>query len=182
MPRKISILALTILGLHIVEVFIFGKSIAGSLFGNLLQISACALAVAMCIGASRRSGGFARSFWMLVGASLAIWGIADLGWMYYEVVLHRVPPELSMFRFLFDTQEAFFAMAILLDQDENSKDLDFGFVLDAVQMVLVFFFVYAGLYYVPSLALDAHAAAIREYTVMIAEIAVLLIAAALREM
>ena len=76
MPRKISILALTILGLHIVEVFIFGKSTAGSLFGNLLQISACALAVAMCIGASRKSGGFARSFWMLVGASLAIWGIA----------------------------------------------------------------------------------------------------------
>jgi two-component system cell cycle sensor histidine kinase/response regulator CckA len=180
MPRKIFIAALTILGLHIVEVFAFGKSPAGPLFGNLLQISACALAVAMCIGASRRSCGFVRSFWILVGASMAVWGIANVGWMYYEVVLHREPPELSLFRFLFDTQEAFFAMAILLDQDQESKDLDFGFVLDAVQIVLVFLFVYVGLYYVPSLSLDAHSAAVREYTIMTTEISTLLIMVLLR--
>jgi PAS domain S-box-containing protein len=180
MPRKLSILALAILGLHVVEVFAFGKSPAGSLFGNLLQISACGLAVAMCVSASRRGTGFVRSFWMLVGASIAVWGIANIGWMYYEVVLRREPPELSFIRFLFDTQEAFFAMAILLDQEQESKDLDFGFVLDAVQIVLVFLFVYVGLYYVPSLSLDAHSAAVREYTIMTTEISVLLIMVLLR--
>ena len=180
MPRKIFIAALAILGLHIVEVFTFGKSPTGPLFGNLLQISACVLAVAMCIGASRRSYGFVRSFWVLVGASMAVWGIANIGWMYYEVVLRIEPPELSLFRFLFDTQEAFFAMAILLDQDQESKDLDFGFVLDAAQIVLVFLFVYVGLYYVPSLSLDAHSAAVREYTVMTAEVSTLLIMVLLR--
>ena len=169
MPRKLSILALAIIGLHIVEVLVLGKSAAGSLFGNLLQVLASFLAAAMCLTASRRGSGFSRSFWLLVGAGIAVWGIANLGWTYYEVVLHREPPELSFVRFLFDTQGAFFAMAILLDQDKNSTEIDFGFLLDAAQIVLVFLFIFAGLYYVPSLGLPAHDALLREYQIMAGE-------------
>jgi PAS domain S-box-containing protein len=180
MPRKLSILALAILGLHIVGVMALGKSLAGSLLGNLLQITASFVGAAMCVSASRRGNGFIRSFWLLVAASIGIWGIADLGWMYYEVVLHMEPPELSLVRFLFDIQEAFFAMAILLDQEQESKGLDFGFVLDAVQIVLVFLFIYVGLYYAPSLSLDAHSAAVREYTVMTTEVFALFVLAVLR--
>jgi hypothetical protein len=143
MPRKLSILALAIIALHIVEVLTLGTSPAGSLLGNLLQMIACFVAVALCVGAARRGTGFTRSFWFLVGAGIGIWGVANLGWTYYEVFLHHEPPELSFVRFLFDTQEALFAMAILLDQDHESEKLDFGFVLDAVQIVLVFLFIRA---------------------------------------
>src|SRR5262245_14182857 len=99
MPRKLSIVALAILGLHFVEVLALGNSRAGALFGNLLQIAACFFATAMCFDASRRGAGFTRSFWVLVGAGIGIWGVANLGWTYYEVFLGYQPPELSFARF-----------------------------------------------------------------------------------
>src|ERR1700693_5014713 len=134
MPRKLSIAALAIVALHIVEALTFKNSPTGSLLANSLQDIACFLAAAMCIGASRRGNGLARSFWLLVGAGIGVWGVANIGWTYYEVVLLREPPELSFVRFLFDTQEAFFAIAILLDQDRDSTGVDPGLVLDAVQI------------------------------------------------
>src|SRR6266516_2834690 len=180
MPRKLSILALAIVALHIVEVATLGKSYAGSLLGNSLQIISSFIALGMCIGASRRGTGFSRSFWLLVGAGIGIWGVANVGWTYYEVVLHREPPELSFVRFLFDTQEAFFAIVLFLDQDQEFTELDFGFVLDSVQIGLIFLFVFVRLYYIPSLALDTHGALVLEYTIATAEIAVLFILALLR--
>jgi PAS domain S-box-containing protein len=180
MPRKLSILASAILTLHVVEVLTLGKSPAGSLLGNTLQVVACLVAVTMCLRASRRGHGFSRSFWVLIGAGLAVWAVGNLGWTYYEVVLLREPPELSFVRFLFDTQEAFFAMAILLDRDQDSQQIDAGFVLDCVQIVIVCLFVYVGLFYVPSLSLNAHKALLQENTVGTAEIVAVFFLALLR--
>jgi PAS domain S-box-containing protein len=168
--RKLSIVALAIIGLHIVEVLVLSGSLAGSLLGNILQVTASFLAAAMCFYASRQGSRFGRSFWVLVGAGIGVWGVANLGWTYYEIALHREPPELSFVRFLFDTQEAFFAMALLLDQDQESGKLDLGFLLDAVQIILVFLFIFVGVYYVPSLALDSHGTLVREYTIATCEV------------
>ena len=180
MPRKLSILALAIVALHIVEALTFGNSPTGSLLANSLQSFACFVAVAMCVGASRRGNGFARSFWLLTAAGISVWGVANIGWSYYEVVQLRQPPELSFVRFLFNTQEAFFAIAILLDQNQDSKQLDLAFVLDAVQIVLVSLFVYVGLYYVPSLSLNAHDALVQENTIATAEVIGVFVLALLR--
>src|SRR5712692_5335718 len=92
MPRKLTIFALVIIVLHIFSAAILGPSPAGTLIGNSLQIMACALAVAMTFAASRRGRGLTRPFWLLVGCGLAVWGVANLGWMYYELALHREPP------------------------------------------------------------------------------------------
>jgi PAS domain S-box-containing protein len=180
MPRKITILAVTIVGLHIVAAVAFGKSSAGTVLGNLLQITASFAATYACFDASRRAVRFGRAFWVLVGMGISIWGIANLGWTYYEVVLHQEPPELSFTRFLFDTQEAFFAMAILLDRDEQARQLDLGFVLDALQVALIFLFVYVGLYYIPALTLNAHDVVLQEYAIATVEIVAVLVLAVLR--
>src|SRR6266699_3244690 len=180
MPRKLSILALAIVALHIVEVATLGKSYAGSLLGNSLQIISSFIALGMCIAASRRGNGFTHSFWVLMAAGIGVWAAGNVGWTYYEVVLHREPPELSFVRFLFDTQEAFFAIVLFLDQDQEFTELDFGFVLDAVQIGLVFLFIFVGLYYIPSLTLDTHAALVREYTIATAEVTALFFLALLR--
>jgi len=180
MPRKLYILAFSIITLHIVEIFTLGTSTTGSLFGNLLQTAACSFAVVMCIRASRRGIGFTRSFWMVIAAGIGIWGVANIGWAYYEVVLLREPPELSFVRFFFDTQEAFFAMAILLDHDQGGKEIDLGFVLDAIQIVIVFLFIYVGLFYMPSLTLNAHGSLVQENLVATAEITTVFLLALLR--
>jgi len=180
MTRKITILAVAIVGLHIVAATALGKSASGALLGNLLQIIASFVATYACFEASRRSARLGQAFWILVGVGLSVWGLANIGWTYYEVVLGTRPPELSFVRFMFDMQEAFFAMAILLDRDDQAQHVDVGFVLDAVQIALIFLFIYAGLYYIPSLTLDPHNAVLREYAVATAEVTAVLLLALLR--
>ena len=111
MFRKLFVLALVIIGLHVAAVLTLGTSPAGCLLGNLLQVTACALAAGMAFAASRRALGLCRPFWLFVGCGLAVWGFANVGWMYYETALHSEPPAGSLVRFLFGTQSIFFALS-----------------------------------------------------------------------
>src|SRR6476469_4674515 len=101
MGRKVPIVAIFLLGLQVCEVLILGTSRAGSLVANTLQMTACGLATAMAIGASRRGRGLSRPFWLLISAGLVTWCIANLGWMYYENWLHQDVPPTSICRVLF---------------------------------------------------------------------------------
>src|SRR5882762_440788 len=177
MFRKLLALSFVIVALHVVAVLTLGTSPAGSLIGNLLQIASSGLAVAVVFGASQRARGLSRRFWLLVGFGLAVWGIANVGWMYYEIALHREPPTGSMVRVLFGTQVIAWALAVLLNQDKESSTLDLESVLDFIQVTIVFFLIYLGFYYLPSLHQDAHTAYLREVWMQIAERFVLVLLA-----
>ncbi len=123
---------------------------AGTLIANLLEISASILGAAMCVGASRRARGFARPFWALVGCGMAAWGVANFGWTYHELFLHAAPAFNSAIRFIFSMEGIFFAMVLFLDQETDSERIKPEFLLDFVQVAIVFFFVFLGLYYIPS--------------------------------
>ena len=182
MFRKLFVLALVIVALHIAAVLTLGTSIAGSLAGNLLQITSCGLAAAAAFFASRRAMGLSRRFWMLIACGLAVWGVADVGWLYYEVALRMEPPTGSAVRFLFGIQSIFFALAVFLNQDKDSSTLDAESVLDFVQIAIVFFFIFIGFYYIPSHHLDARAAYLRESAMETGEDAVLVLLAAVQAM
>ena len=89
-----------------------------------------------------------RPFWSVVALGLATWGVANLGWMYYENLLHQTVPPLSLVRILFDTQGVFFAIALFLDKEKDSPRFDVETLLDCVQIAIVFFSGFFGLYYV----------------------------------
>jgi two-component system cell cycle sensor histidine kinase/response regulator CckA len=97
---------------------------------------------------------------------MGIWGIADFGWTYYEVIKHVEPPSSSLIRFLFDTHGMFFVMAIFLDQEKTDSQVDLGEALDFTQIGILFFFIYFGMYYLPVLELNKSAALHREFVVM----------------
>src|SRR5207245_6476515 len=101
MPRKPLILALVIVALHLCEAATLGTTATGSLLANLLEIFACGFAVVMAFGAYRRGRGLSRPFWLIVGAGITMWGVANLGWMYYEVVLISEPPSATVDIFFF---------------------------------------------------------------------------------
>jgi len=162
MFRKLFVLALVIVALHVAAVLTLGSSLAGSFVGNLLQIVSCGLAVSASLVASRRATGLSRRFWRLFACGLAIWGVANLGWTYYEIVLRMEPPTGSVVRFLFGTQSIFFALAVFLNQDKDPSTLDLESALDFVQIAIVFFFIFVGFYYIPSHHLDPRSAYIRE--------------------
>ncbi len=152
MSRRLPILALFIIGLHACEVLILGTSPAGSLVANSLQMIACGIGTAMAFAASRRGRGLSRPFWLLISGGLAAWGVANLGWMYYENWLHVEVPNLSVVRFLFDAQGVFFAIALFLDKERDSPRFDLETLLDSVQIAVVFFAAFFGMYYVQLLS------------------------------
>jgi PAS domain S-box-containing protein len=152
MSRKLPVVAVSILGLQVCEILLLGTSPAGSLLANLLQLFACAIGIAMAFGASLRGRGLTRLFWRLIGLGLAMWGVANLGWMYYENWLHAQVPALSAVRILFDSQGVFFAIALFLDQEKDSPNFDAETVLDSLQVAIVFFSAFFGLYYVQLLS------------------------------
>ncbi len=165
MPRKPLILAVTIVALHVLEAATLGTTPTGSLIANLLEIAACGFAMVMAFGAYRRGRGMSRPFWLMVAAGLAMWGVANLGWMYYEVVLHSEPPTTSAVRFLFGMEIVLLAMILFLDQDKDSPRIDAESALDFVQIGIVFFFVYLEFYYLPAHRLDVQSAFLREMRV-----------------
>jgi two-component system cell cycle sensor histidine kinase/response regulator CckA len=148
MPKKLAVLAFIIVGLSVGVILTLGTKPTGSFLTNSLQICSSWLAAALCFLARRRGRGLSRPFWLLVGCSMAAWGVANAGWMYYENWLHIKPPRFSFVRILFDVQGVFYAMALFLDKDRDSPDFDWETLLDSVQIGLVFFSVFFGLYYV----------------------------------
>ena len=148
MPRKLAILAFIIVGLNVCIILTLGSSPTGSFLTNSLQICSSWLAAALCFLAGRRGRGVSRPFWLLVGCSMAAWGVANLGWMYYENWLHVTAPRFSVVRILFDVQGVFYAVALFLDKERDSPEFDLETLLDSVQIALVFFSVFFGLYYV----------------------------------
>jgi PAS domain S-box-containing protein len=152
MSRKLPLLAFFLIGLHAGEVLIYGTSATGSLIANALQLVACAIGTAMAFGASRRGHGVSRPFWRLIALALATWGVANLGWMYYENWLRIAAPSLSLVRTLFDSQGVFFAIALSLDKERDSSHFDAETLLDSLQIAIVFFSGFFGLYYVQLLS------------------------------
>lgn len=164
-PRKLALVALAVVAAHVCSVVYLGAGTLAALIGNLLQVFASFLAAAMCFRSARKTTGFSQSFWTLVGFGMGMWGLANIGWSYYELVLRHEPPPGSMIRFLFDTHGMFFVMAVFLNQDKLTSKVETEEALDFVQVGILFFLIYFGMYYLPSLNLDPRTALERELAV-----------------
>src|SRR5260370_39843446 len=90
-----------------------------------------------------------------------MWGPANLGWMYYEVVLQSEPPTTSAVRFLFGLESVLFATALFLGQGKDSPRIDAESALDFLQIAIVFFFIYLEYYYLPAHRLGTYSAFLR---------------------
>jgi PAS domain S-box-containing protein len=165
MPRKPLILALLIIALHVCEALTLGTSTLGSFVANGLELAACGFAAAMAFGAYRRGRGLSRPFWLMLAAGLSMWGLANVGWTYYEVVIHTEPPTTSAVRFLFGLEAVLIAMVMFLDQGKDSPRIDVESALDFLQIGIVFFFIYVEFYHLPAHRLDMHHAMLREMRV-----------------
>jgi PAS domain S-box-containing protein len=151
MTRKLLILTVAIVELHAIQEVFLGTSPLGSFLANTLQIFSACLAAFLCLRASRRGTGYTRPFWLLICCSFLVWAIADMGWVYYESFLHMEPPTDSVFPFLVESRSFFLAMALLLDQKEESASFDLASFFDFIQLLIIFALIYLGWYYIPVL-------------------------------
>jgi two-component system cell cycle sensor histidine kinase/response regulator CckA len=151
MSRKLVIPAFLLIGLHAYEVLTLGTSPKGELLANSLQIVAAAIAAAMCFLACRRGKGLSRAFWAFVGFAFVSWCFANLSWVYYESWLKIDVSTPSAVRFLFEVQGIFFAISLFLNEEKNQFEFDLETGLDLIQIAIIFFLVFLGLYYIPML-------------------------------
>lgn len=151
MSRKLAFAAIFLIALHAYEVLALGVSPKGELLSNTLQIAAAALAGAMCFLACHRGKGLSRSFWAFVGLAFVSWCFANLGWVYYESWLKINVPIPSGVRFLFEVQGIFFAISLFLNEEKNQFEFDLETGLDLIQIAIIFFLIFLGLYYIPML-------------------------------
>src|SRR5258706_5418312 len=180
LARKFVILLVVFVALHVTIIVTMGSSPMGSLCGNLLQIAASGLAATAAMRAARRGIGLSRSLWLLVGFGWATWGIANVGWMFHEIAVGTEPGPQSFVRFLFDIEGAFFAMALFLDDERDSTKLDPATILDFLQIGIIYFLIYVGAYFVPSLSMDYKGALLREQELMLFQNGALIALAFLR--
>jgi len=180
LARRLIMVSAVFVVLHVTIRLTLGPSSTGSFLGNVLEVAASGIAAAMAITAARRGGGLSKSLWLLVGFGWATWGIANVGWMFHELMLGTTPPPLSFIRFLFDIQAAFFAMALFLDDERDSTKLDLATILDFLQIGIIYFLIYLGAYFVPSLSMDYKGALLREQELMLFQNGTLIALAFLR--
>ena len=161
-PRSLQPAVAILLALQVLGVAWLGDSPIGSVLSHSLQSAAGWLAAAYALTAYRRASGASRHFWLLVGIGFLLSGTVPLGWMYYSDGLGVLVPNLSPLHFLQIIPGAFFAMALLLDEENDSAQLDWPSLLDFVQVVIVVSFLYFELYYIPARVMDSGSAMVRD--------------------
>ncbi|MGA8154430.1 MAG: response regulator [Terriglobales bacterium] len=172
--RKITIAAVLLVALQACQILALGSTTTGSLLSNVCQTLASLLAAAACFATLRKSQKMCRLFWLLIGSGLGCWGLSNLGWTYYEVVLHTVPPAASAVRFLFEVPLMFFAIALFLDPERDSPHFSTELVLDSLQIVIAFSFLFPLVY---TVEIDPNGSHIRGIWVLLIESAVLILLA-----
>ena len=161
-PRSLQPAVAILLALQVLGVAWLGDSPIGSVLSHSLQSAAGWLAAAYALTAYRRASGASRHFWLLAGIGFLLSGTVPLGWMYYSEGLGVLVPNLSPLHFLQIIPGAFFAMALLLDEENDSAQLDWPSLLDFVQVVIVVSFLYFELYYIPARVMDSGSAMVRD--------------------
>lgn len=151
-PRRPLLAApVLICALHLASALTLGTSPWGSLVSNSLQLAAGVMAAWMSFGASRRSTGFARRFWTLVGAAFVIWSAGQSTYIYHENWMGERVPQPSWTHFLFRLYGAPLLIALLITQEEDQdpRGHDWQRILDAAQVGILFLLFYFDLYFVP---------------------------------
>ena len=133
---------------HIAVVASFGTSPPGPTVSDAIQASLGTLLVFACLGAAGRSEGLARSFWRLTAAAYVVWLLAQCLSIYID--LFRTSGDVQwVTNLLFCFWFAPLAMAMFLDPEQPSGNLDSLAALDFVQAVLVCVSAYLYFFYLP---------------------------------
>jgi len=132
---------------HIGVVAMLGTHSTGPIFSDVIQFSLGVVLVYAIVGASRRSEGLARSFWLLAAVAYSLWLTAQGLSVYNDLA---ASPSVSWVNnALFSFWFAPLAMAMFLDPEHEAGQLDALVALDFVQAVLVCVAAYLYFFYLP---------------------------------
>ena len=135
---------------HVVEVVTLGARGRGPLISDLIQLVLGGLLIYVILDAARRSEGMARSFWFLAATAYATWFVAQTLGVYND--LYHVDVIAWADNLLFSFWFVPLAMALFLDPEQASGNVDIVVALDFVQGVLICVAAYLYFFYLPRAA------------------------------
>jgi diguanylate cyclase (GGDEF)-like protein len=149
LPRKhIVVVVSGLLWLaHAAVVASLGSKAPGPFLSDLIQFILGVVLICSVVVASRRSEGMALSFWRLTAFAYMALAVAQGFCVYNHVAASPIVSGIENFLFCF--WFAPLAMAIFLDPDNESGELDALVALDFVQAVLVCVAAYLYFFYIP---------------------------------
>ncbi|HSA91939.1 MAG TPA: hypothetical protein VLE48_02930, partial [Terriglobales bacterium] len=144
--RFIVVVAVALVAAHAVILGTLGPTPTGRLLSNLLQFALPALA-ALAAWLRRNEGSeYGRRFWGLMAAAFALWAAGAVGYMYYENILQRPIPSLSLTDIPYLSYYLPLAAVVFLwPRGEARRGVDWVRILDLTQVAIVLTTVY--LYY-----------------------------------
>src|SRR5690348_4434678 len=143
--RKIFLVSATALAGH-VAALAFHSTIAS----NIIEFVLVVLAAAACFEAARRTAGYARRFWRLMGAAFVIYGTGQALATYYDSVLHASLEEWWPGDIPFLFHVAPMALALFMSDDgAESREYRWQQWLDFLQVGIVSFSAYLFFLYLP---------------------------------
>ncbi|HVN18746.1 MAG TPA: PAS domain S-box protein [Dongiaceae bacterium] len=135
---------------HIAVLAAFSQSPSLPAWSDFFQLAASLLTTLICILAGRRSPGIARPFWLLNAAALGTWSLGKClviyDFDYLGLTNVRIAPLL-----LFFLAAAPMFVTVFLSRDDFHDSLNWEWVLDASQILVLILVLYLFLVYVPLL-------------------------------
>jgi PAS domain S-box-containing protein len=149
-PKLLIALALLVAALSILDLVAVRNSATRHLFSNSLDFAMVLLAVLAAFYAARRSQGYARQLWTLLGIALFLQALAQAITTYYQTYVpgssHMpIPSDI-----LFFVWAAPVFMMFLPAADEKSHGWDWLRILDFAQIAIVAITAYLYFFYSPS--------------------------------
>ncbi len=119
-----------------------------SIFADVAPLLLTALAAAIMISNAGRSRGRTRAFWALLSAGCWLWVINEFLWVYYEVLLSKSVPDLSIADVaLFVHVVPFMAAAAMRPHREQAEHREHFDTLNSLLLLLWWVFLYVFLIY-----------------------------------
>jgi diguanylate cyclase (GGDEF)-like protein len=145
--RRVVAVAAVLLLAHVAIIATWGTSVPGPLLSDAVQLALGGLVLFACWRAARRSEGLARSFWRLTMAAYAVWLVGQTLSVYCDLRPWAGAEWVGNMLFCFWFVPL--AMALFLDPEQETGDLDSIVALDFVQAVLVCIAAYLYFFYLP---------------------------------
>ena len=143
--RKIFFLSATALGGHVVAL-----AFHWTFASNVIEFVLVILAAAACFEAARRTAGYARRFWQLMGVAFGLYALGQAMATYYDSVLHASLEEWWPGDIPFLFHVAPMALALFMSDDgAESRVYRWQQWLDFLQVGIVSFSAYLFFLYLP---------------------------------
>jgi two-component system cell cycle sensor histidine kinase/response regulator CckA len=148
--RRLTFSAIGLIAIHTAVVIIFRKRAWIGELSDLFVLAAVFFSAFVCFYVAARSYPLARTFWYLAGSTLALWTVGKCIVAYDQYVLGLSSlPIIPLLIFFLSAAPLF--VAIFTAGDLEKSAINWEWIVDAIQILILTLIVYLFLVYVPSL-------------------------------